>query len=268
MNEVVTPRLLKRWKKDGRPIVALTAYDFPTARILDEAGVDVILVGDSLGMVLMGLQDTINVTMDAMVHHTSMVARAVRRALVVADLPFLSYHLSTSHALTNAGRLMQEGGCRGVKLEGCRPELTESLVDAGIPVMGHLGLTPQSIRLTGHYRISGKSQKEHDLLVEQASIMEKAGCFSLVVECTMPDPARVMTSAISIPTIGIGSGDGCDGQILVLHDIIGLSSSPPARFARKYAAVGDEIRRAVESYAADVRERRFPTTEESYGKAK
>jgi len=260
----ITPSSLRRLKKAGTPIVALTAYDYITATLLDSAGVDVILVGDSVGMVVMGLSDTVGVKMESMIYHTSLVARGVRHALVVADLPFLSYHCSTSQALENAGRLLQDGGCFAVKLEGFRPELIRTMVDAGIPVMGHIGLTPQSYRLSGTYRISGRRQHEREDIIEQAKILEEAGCFSLVLEAMTPEPAREISELLSIPTIGIGAGPGCDGQILVLHDLVGLTTGEAPKFVRRYASVAGDISRAVTAYADDVRSRRFPSTEETY----
>jgi len=259
----VTPSVLKKWKKEGRKIVALTAYDHSFARILDTSGVDVILVGDSLGMVIMGLPDTVGVEMDDMVHHTTTVCRAVERALVVTDLPFLSYHLSVSQALENAGRLLQQGGCQAVKLEGCRPKIVETLVDAGIPVMGHIGLAPQSVRLSGGYRVAGKSVTGRSELIDQAKELEHAGCFAIVLECILPEPAKAITASISVPTIGIGSGKDCDGQILVINDMLGLTTRT-SKFVRRYASLGDEIHRAVRQFADDVIEGTFPASEESY----
>jgi 3-methyl-2-oxobutanoate hydroxymethyltransferase len=264
VSEHVTPSLLKRWKKDGRKITSLTAYDFPMARLLDEAGIDVILVGDSLGMVVLGLADTVGVDMETMVYHTSIVSGAVERALVVADLPFLSYHLSVSQALENAGRLLREGGSQAVKLEGFRPQLVEAMVDAGIPVVGHLGMLPQSFRLTGKYRVAGRKTAEQERLQREAEELAEAGCCAIVLECVLPEPARLISQALSIPTIGIGSGSGCDGQILVVHDMLGLTSVEQPRFVRCYAHLADTISTAAKQYIADVREGTFPSDEESY----
>lgn len=264
MSEHVTPALLRRWKSESRKISALTAYDYPVACITDGAGIDVILVGDSVGTAVLGLPDTVGVTMDAMIHHSRAVSRGVKRALVVGDMPFLSYHLSTSRALENAARFLQEGGCQAVKLEGFRPAVVEVLVDAGVPVMGHLGLLPQRIRLTGSYRVAGRSEHERALLLEQAQALERAGCFAIVLECVMPEPAGDVTRALSVPTIGIGSGPLCDGQILVIHDMLGLGRGRVPRFVRRYADLEDAIRRAVGAYADDVREGRFPGSHETY----
>lgn len=260
----VTPPMLRQWKREGRKIAALTSYDAPTAGALDRAGIDVILVGDSVGTAVLGLSDTVGVTMDAMIHHAAAVSRAVHRAMVVGDMPFLSFHLSTTRALKNAARFLREGGCHAVKLEGHRPKVVEAMVDAGIPVMGHLGLLPQRVRLTGSYRVAGRSGDERAVLLEHARDLEQAGCFSLVLECVMPEPAGEISAALSIPTIGIGSGSSCDGQILVLHDMLGLSGERVPRFVRRYAELADVILTAVTAYAEDVRQGRFPAPNETY----
>ena len=264
LSEHVTPSVLKRWKKEGKKITALTAYDHTIARILDEAGIDLILVGDSLGMVVMGLPDTVGVNMDIMVYHTSIVSTAVKRAIVVSDLPFLSYHLSVSQALENAGRLLQEGGSKAVKLEGFRPRLVEAMVDAGIPVIGHLGMVPQSVRLTGKYRVAGRRAGEQERLQKQAEELTEAGCCAIVLECVLPEPARAISASLSIPTIGIGSGNGCDGQILVVHDMLGLTAAKQPRFVRCYAHLAQEIGSAVKQYTTDVEEGTFPSDDETY----
>lgn len=263
-SDSITPSALRKLKKSNTPIVALTAYDYITASIIDSAGVDVILVGDSVGMVVMGLPDTVAVKMESMIYHTSLVSRAASHALVVADLPFLSYHCSVAQGMENAGRLLQDGGCNAIKLEGFRPELIRSMVDAGIPVMGHIGLTPQSYRLSGKYRVTGRHKHEQEDLKRQAKTLEDAGCFSIVLEAMMPDPAREISEMLTIPTIGIGAGSGCDGQILVLHDVIGLTAGDTPKFVRRYASIADEIHRAVSSYAEDVRGHRFPSPDETY----
>lgn len=261
----VTPLQLAQWKKAGRKIIALTAYDYPMAKALDEAGVDVILVGDSVATTVLGLPDTVAVTMDEMIHHAMAVSRAVARAMVVGDMPFLSYHLSTSRALKNAARFLRQGGCQAVKLEGFRPAVVEAMVDAGIPVMGHLGLLPQRVRLTGGYKVAGRTPQETSHLLAQAKELERAGCFSLVLECVMPEPARQITEALSIPTIGIGSGPHCDGQILVLHDMLGLTAGPRLpRFVRRYADLAGTIREAVASYVRDVQRGEYPAPHETY----
>jgi len=256
--------MLRQWKQEGRKITALTSYDFPTAQVIDKAGIDIVLVGDSVGTAVLGLPDTVGVTMDAMIHHAQAVSRGAARAMVVGDMPFLSFHLSTTRAMKNAARFLQEGGCHAVKLEGFRPAVVEAMVDAGIPVMGHLGLLPQRVRLTGSYRVAGRSSHEGALLLEHAKALEQAGCFSIVLECVMPGPAGEITDALSIPTIGIGSGPHCDGQILVLHDILGLSGPRIPRFVRRYADLVDVIRKAVSAYAEDVLQGRFPASHETY----
>ena len=264
MSRRVTPSMLRQWKQEGRKISALTSYDFPTAQVVDKAGIDIVLVGDSVGTAVLGLPDTVGVTMDAMIHHAQAVSRGVERAMVVGDMPFLSYHLSTARAMRNGARFLQEGGCQAVKLEGPRPAVVEAMTDAGIPVMGHLGLLPQRLRLTGSYRIAGRSAEEGALLLQHAKELEQAGCFSIVLECVMPEPAGEITAALSIPTIGIGAGPHCDGQILVLHDILGLSGPRVPRFVRRYADVRDVIHNAVSAYADDVLQGRFPASHETY----
>ncbi len=264
MTDRVTPAVLLRWKREGRKIVALTAYDAVMGSIHDEAGVDIVLVGDSVGTAVLGFPDTVCVTMDEMVHHASAVSRGVRRAMVVGDMPFLSFKLSHAQALENAARFLREGGCQAVKLEGYCPSLVEAMVDAGIPVMGHLGLLPQRVRLTGSYRVIGRRSEESQRLVEQARGLEQAGCFALVLECVMPGPAEEITGSLKIPTIGIGSGAGCDGQILVVNDMLGLTGGRIPRFVRVYADLRRVILNAVAAYATDVREGRYPAVSETY----
>jgi 3-methyl-2-oxobutanoate hydroxymethyltransferase len=252
---------LREKKRRGEKLVMLTAYDATMGRLLDAAGMDVILVGDSVGMVVLGHDSTLPVTLDQMVHHTAAVARGVRRALVVADMPFLSYQVSVTEAVRNAGRLMQEGGAAGVKVEGGQPvaDTVKRLVDVGIPVMGHLGLTPQSVHQLGGYRRQAATDGAADKLVEDAAQLEEAGAFSLVLESIPADVARRVTERLEIPTFGIGAGPHCDGQVLVTHDVLGLSQrSPP--FAKRYVDLGAEITRAVERFVEDVRGGRFPET--------
>ena len=249
----------------AEPLVMVTAYDAPTARIADGAGVDMILVGDSVAMVVLGHDDTLQVTMDDMVHHTAAVARCRTRALLVADLPWLSYHLSAPDTVGNAGRLMR-CGARAVKLEGGRKRvpMVSALVNAEIPVMGHVGLTPQSVHVTGGYGVQARSEAEARTVVDDAVALADAGCFAIVVESVPDAVARMVTEAVPVPTIGIGAGPGCDGQVLVLHDLLGLDGGTAPRFARRYADLEATAVVAVAEYAADVRGRRFPSEEETY----
>lgn len=250
------------WKTEGRKIKALTAYDFPTARILDEAGVDCILVGDSLGTVVQGWDNTLRVTLDQAVYHAEMVARAVKHALVVADLPFLSYHVSKRQAVRSAGRMLKETHCQGVKLEGGRRKAStiRALVEAEIPVMGHIGLTPQSVRRFGGYKV----QRDAEELTADAVAVAEAGAFAIVLECIPAELAGQISQRIPIPTIGIGAGSACDGQILVLHDMLGLFDAFQPKFVRRYADLGTAIRDAVTRYAADVDSGEFPNEKESF----
>ena len=251
---------------EKRKIVCLTAYDYPTARFVDEAGVDVVLVGDSLGMVVLGYENTLPLTMEEMLHHTRAVRRGVRKALVVADMPYGSFHGDTREAVRNAVRFVKEAGAEAVKIEGGerRMDLIAQIVEAEIPVMGHIGLTPQSMHAFGGFRVQGKSVEAAERLLRDARAVEEAGAFSVVVESVPRELAARITNELRIPTIGIGAGPDCDGQILVLHDMIGLSVGHTPKFARRYASVGEAIRNAVVAYADDVREGRFPADEESY----
>ena len=247
-------------------IVALTAYDHPTARILDEAGADILLVGDSVGNVVLGLESTLPVTIQVMLHHTAAVVRAHPRALVVADMPFLSYHTGAAEAVRNAGRFIQEAGAEAVKIEGGvrRAAIIRAMVDADIPVMGHIGLTPQSVNALGGYRVQGRDGDAVDLLLADAHAVEEAGAFSLVLEAIPAAVGSLITHSIGIPTIGIGAGPDCDGQILVSHDLFGLTAGSPPRFVRRYADLAETMREAVRRYAADVRAGTFPSEVESY----
>ncbi|HUI55776.1 MAG TPA: 3-methyl-2-oxobutanoate hydroxymethyltransferase [Bryobacteraceae bacterium] len=246
-------------KAQRRKITMLTAYDATMARLLDEAGIDVLLVGDSLGVVILGNETTIPVTMDAMVHHTRAVANGAKRALVIADLPFLSYQASAADAVRNAGRLVQEGGASAVKLEGglVMAETVQRLVEIGIPVMGHIGLTPQSVHQLGGYRMVGKTRSEAESLVQDARALEAAGAFAVVLECIPEEIAAGITAALQIPTIGIGSGPYCDGQVLVSYDAFGFFEAAP-RFVKLYARMGEEMRAAAREYIDDVEQGRFP----------
>jgi len=261
----VTAVSLRDRKKAGERIAVLTAYDYPTAKLMDHAGVEVILVGDSCGMVVMGHANTLPVTMDQMVHHTAMVARATTNALVVADLPFLSYQVSPENALRNAGRLIAEGGAQAVKLEGPASKFgpaIEAILRAGIPVMGHLGLTPQSIHQIGGYKIQGRDPAGRKRLEAEAKGLENAGCFSVVLECIPAALAKVITESLSIPTIGIGAGPACDGQVLVMHDILGLGKY--TKFAKVYGDAGALMSKAFTEYVAEVKSGAFPSPEHSF----
>jgi 3-methyl-2-oxobutanoate hydroxymethyltransferase len=267
--KVTVPEIVKA-KATGRPIVALTAYDFPFARIADEAGVDLILVGDSLGMVVQGYDTTLPVTMDEMVYHCRMVARARRRALVVADLPFLSYQVSPTDAVANAGRLIKEGAAEAVKLEGgCAvAETIERIAAVDIPVMGHIGLTPQSVHRMGGHKVQGRRRGQapgqRERLIDDALAVEAAGAFAIVLEGIPLDLAAELTARLTIPTIGIGAGVHCDGQILVLHDVLGLCERTAPRFAKRYADLWSAAQEAIGGYAREVRERAFPTPGHSF----
>ncbi len=262
----VTISEIKAMKRRGEPIVMLTAYDYPSARLVEEAGVPVILVGDSLGMVVLGYDTTLPVTMDEMLHHVKAVVRGTQRALVVADMPFMSFQTGPEDALRNAGRFLQEGGAQAVKLEGGTTvaATVRRLVDAGIPVMGHIGLTPQSLHQLGGYKVQGKTPHAAVRLMNDAVALEQAGAFAVVLE-TIPAPlARLITQRLRVPTIGIGAGPHCDGQVQVYHDLLGLFEGFVPKHARQYARLGEAVRDAVAAYAGDVREGRFPTEEHSF----
>lgn len=261
-------------KQQGDKIVMLTAYDYPSARIAEAAGVDMILVGDSLGMVVLGYDDTIKVTLDDMLHHSKAVARGSERALVVTDLPFMTYQTSVEDAMRNAGRLLQEGGAQAVKLEGGvhMAETVRRLVQVGIPVVGHIGLTPQSINQLGGYKVQGRTPEAAERLLEDAVALQQAGAFCIVLE-TVPAPlAELITQRLAIPVIGIGAGAACDGQVLVWHDLLSYHTSfltrHIPRHVKEYAHVGDDMRKAIEQYAAEVRDGSFPTPEQSFRMSK
>jgi 3-methyl-2-oxobutanoate hydroxymethyltransferase len=249
---------LQEQKRRGQRITVLTAYDATMARLLDRAGIDVLLVGDSLGMVVMGLDTTIPVTLDTMVHHTRAVARGTKRALVVADLPFLTYQISPEEALRNAARLMQEGNAQAVKLEGNALEAISRMVSAGIPVMGHLGLTPQSVHQLGGHITQGRTQEQAERLREDARKVQEAGAFALVLECIPAELAREITRDLSIPTIGIGAGPDCDGQVLVSYDAFGLYDGRIPSFVKQYAQLGEAIVAGAKKYIEEVRNGCFP----------
>jgi len=261
---VCVPDLLKM-KQRGDKIAMLTAYDFPTARRLDEAGADILLVGDSLGMVVLGYESTLPVTMDDMIHHTKAVVRGTQRALVVADMPYLSYHLSRRDTVHHAGRFVQEAGAKAVKVEGGRKRVRaiRAIRDAEIPVMGHVGLTPQSVHEFGGFKVQGKSAAAARAILEDALALEEAGVFSLVLEGIPAELAGMITERLSVPTIGIGAGLACDGQVLVTHDLLGFTEGHVPSFARKYAEVGVTVSEACRHFVEDVRGGRFPSDTES-----
>ncbi|OMH41057.1 3-methyl-2-oxobutanoate hydroxymethyltransferase [Desulfurobacterium indicum] len=261
----VTTKTLLEMKRNGEKITMLTAYDYTSALILDSAGVDVILVGDSLGMVMLGYDSTIPVTMEEMIHHTKAVVRARKRAMIIFDMPFLSYQTGKRDAILNAGRALKETGCDAVKIEGGveQEETIRALVNAGIPVCGHIGLQPQSVNVYGGYVLRGKGE-EREKLIEDAKAVEKAGAFAIVLEKIPSDLAKEITEMVSIPTIGIGAGKECDGQVLVFHDMIGMFDKFKPKFVKRYAEIGKEIRNAVETYVSEVKRGVFPDEEYSY----
>lgn len=261
-----TVSTFREQKAKGEKISMLTAYDYSTAKLMDEAGINGILVGDSLGMVVLGYEDTLPVTMEDMIHHTAAVCRGAKNTLVVGDMPFMSYQLSVEEAVYNAGRLMKEGRCQAVKLEGgasvC-PQI-RAITNASIPVMAHIGLTPQSINAFGGFKVQGKSEEAAKKLLEDAKAVEEAGAFAVVLECVPAKLAELISKSISIPTIGIGAGAGCDGQILVYQDMLGLFSDFTPKFVKKYANVGEMMTQAFRDYIADVQEGSFPAPEHTF----
>jgi 3-methyl-2-oxobutanoate hydroxymethyltransferase len=262
MSQAVTVKTLMAMKQEKTRIVSLTAYDFPFAKIADEAGVDIILVGDSLGMVIQGGSGTLGVTMDDMLYHTRMVARGVKRALVVGDMPFLSYQVSLSDAVYNAGRFLKEAGAAAVKLEGGSAVVGQikAMTEAGIPVQAHIGLTPQSVHLLGGYKV----QRDEQRLLADAEAVQAAGAFSVVLEGIPAEIASKITHTLQIPTIGIGAGRDCDGQVLVLHDMLGLSGGHVPKFVKRYAGLRSDALDAIGNYVAEVREGSFPGDEHTY----
>ena len=247
-------------------IPCVTAYDYVSARLADAAGIPLLLVGDSLGNAVLGYTSTLPVTMDDMLHHTAAVARGTKDALVVADMPFLSYQISIPEAIRNAGRFLQEAGADAVKIEGgaFRVPLVETLTQNGIPVLGHIGLTPQSVNMLGGYKVQGRTREAAEQLIADAKALAEAGVFAIVLECVPPDIAAEVTAASSVPIIGIGAGPICDGQVLVMHDLLGLSENPPPKFVKPYAALADTIRNAFRAYADEVRSGAFPAAEHCY----
>ncbi len=258
----ITAPAVRAMKGKSR-VAVLTAYDYPTARLADAAGADVILVGDSLGMVVLGYPDTLSVTVDEMVHHTRAAARGTKHALLVGDMPWLSYHVSVDQTIENAGRFIR-AGATAVKLEGGKPSrirMVEAILDCEIPVMGHIGLTPQSVNAFGGFKVQGKGAEAAKRLIDQAVALDEAGCFSLVLECVPAELAAFISEKVSIPTIGIGAGPACDGQVLVYHDLLGLYDDLAPKFVRRYAEAGTVMREALQRYVEDVREGRFPDIE-------
>ena len=264
----VTTRTLLEMKEKGERIVALTCYDALFARLLDATGVDVLLVGDSLNQVLAGASSTLSATLEQMIYHTTMVRRGTERALVVCDMPFLTYQISPDDAVKNCGRAMKETGCHAVKIEGgqAMAATVRRLVEVGIPVMGHIGLTPQSVHALGGYRVQGRDDAAAGRLRADATALQDAGAFAVVLELVPAPLASQITKSLTIPTIGIGAGPACDGQVLVLHDMLGLNDQFSAKFVKKYAALAEDVREAARVFAAEVREGRYPGPEHSFGK--
>lgn len=261
-----TVTTFKDAKKQGKKLTMLTAYDYSTAKLFDEAGVDSMLVGDSLGMTMLGYDSTLPVTMEDMIHHTKAVVRGAKNALVVGDMPYMSYHLSVQQAVENAGRFIKEAGAQAVKLEGgaafC-PEI-EAMTRASIPVVGHLGLTPQSINAFGGFKVQGKSEEAARKIIEDAQALEAAGAFAIVLECVPAKLAEIITANVAVPTIGIGAGAGCDGQVLVYQDMLGMYDNFTPKFVRKFAEVGAMMKQGVQEYCAAVQDSSFPAAEHTF----
>ena len=262
----VTTRNIQEFKKKGQKFAVLTAYDYQMAKLVEEAGVPVILVGDSLGQVVLGYDSTVKVTMEEMLHHTKAVVRATQRAMIISDMPFLSYNVDNGQALNNAGRFLQEGGAQAVKLEGGVhiAKTVNRIVEAGIPVMGHIGLTPQSVHQLGGCRVQGKTSEEAHNLMEDALALEAAGAFSIVLELIPASVAETISRRLTVPTIGIGAGVDCDAQVQVINDMLGLNTDFVPKHAKQYATLGDRIREAVTAYASEVQAGTFPTEAESF----
>ncbi|AEG58536.1 3-methyl-2-oxobutanoate hydroxymethyltransferase [Desulforamulus ruminis DSM 2154] len=269
MTKRVTTADFRRMKQEGQPIAMLTAYDYPTATLVDASGIDAILVGDSLGNVVLGYDSTVPVTMEDIIHHLRAVTRGAKRAMVIGDLPFLSYHISKEESVRNAGRLMQEGLAQAVKLEGGREvaETVRAITAAGIPVMGHLGLTPQSVHQLGGFKVQGKDGEAARKLLEDAKALEQAGAFAIVLECIPQQLAGVLTEALSIPTIGIGAGGRCDGQVLVINDLLGMFSDFTPKFVKQYANLKEQIIQACAAYKDEVKGRVFPEPQHVFNMA-
>lgn len=256
----VTVDFFKKSKLEDKKISMLTAYDYSTAKLLDSAGVDALLVGDSLGMVMLGHENTLQVSLEDIIHHSKAVANGTKRSFIVADMPFLSYHISTEESIRNAGRLIQEGRAEAVKLEGGREikDTIKAIVDAQIPVMGHLGLTPQSINALGGYKVQGKSELEAKKIIEDAQLLEECGVFAIVLECIPEKLAQIITEKVSIPTIGIGAGKECDGQVLVTQDMFNMFGDFKPKFVKQYGDIGEMITRGVQDYIREVENKSFP----------
>ncbi|MDR5658709.1 3-methyl-2-oxobutanoate hydroxymethyltransferase [Serpentinicella sp. ANB-PHB4] len=265
MNKFTTASFLKA-KAEGHKISMLTAYDYSMAKLVDEAGVDSILVGDSLGMVVLGYENTLQVTVDDIIHHCKAVARGTKRALVIADMPFLSYHVSVEDTVRNAGRMIQEGQAHCVKLEGGAEVIdkVEAIVKAQIPVIGHLGLTPQSVNIMGGFKVQGKSEAQAKKIIEDAKLLEKAGAFAVVLECVPEKLAKIITESINIPTIGIGAGKHCDGQVLVTQDMLGMFSDFVPKFVKQYSEVGISIQEGVKAYIDEIQTGAFPEEKHTF----
>lgn len=266
MSGKVTIELLQQMKASGEKITMLTAYDYPTAMLVDQAGVDMILVGDSLGMTVLGLEDTVPVTMADMLHHTRAVMRGVKRCFVVADMPFMSYNISREESIRNAGSLIKEAGAHAVKLEGGREmaSMVQAIVDAGIPVLGHLGLTPQTATKLGGFKVQGRGDTAAEKMLADALALQGAGVFGIVLECVPVQLADKITKEISVPTIGIGAGGGCDGQVLVYHDVLGLFDRFRPRFVKQYRNLSEDIKAALQEYHQEVKEGSFPSREHTF----
>jgi 3-methyl-2-oxobutanoate hydroxymethyltransferase len=264
----VTTHTLLKMKGEGKRIVMLTCYDALFARLLDTSGVDVLLVGDSVNQVLAGAETTLSATLEQMIYHTKIVRRGAQRAMVVCDMPFLTYQVTPAEAIRNCGRVLAETGCHAVKVEGGAPiaPTVRALVDVGIPVMGHVGLTPQSVNALGGYLVQGRDDATALRLKNDALALQEAGAFAIVLELVPAPRASEITKSLTVPTIGIGAGPACDGQVLVLHDMLGLNERFTAKFVKKYAALAEDVREAVSLYAAEVREGRYPGPEHSFGK--
>lgn len=266
MNNKFTVSSFINAKKNNEKITMLTAYDYSMAKIVEEAGIDVILVGDSLGMVVQGYDSTLEVTIEDMIYHTRAVARGTNRAMIVADMPFLSYHISIEETIRNAGKLIQEGKAEAVKIEGGTEvvDKVKALIDAKIPVMGHIGLTPQSVNVFGGFKVQGKQEKEAKKIIEDAIALEKAGVFGIVLEGIPEKLAGIITKKVNVPTIGIGAGKHCDGQVLVINDMLGMYSDFTPKFVKKYATLNIDIFNAIKDYIKEVKEEKFPSKEHTF----
>ncbi len=262
----VTKATFLQKKLKNEKITVLTAYDYSMAKLLDQGGVDCLLVGDSLGMTMLGYEDTLSVTMEDMIHHTKAVVRGTKNAMVVADMPFLSYHISVEDAIRNAGRLIKEAGAHAIKLEGGFQikDKIEGIINAQIPVMGHLGLTPQSVNAFGGFKVQGKSESQAQKLIEEAKLLEGLGCFAIVLECIPAKLAKIISESVSIPTIGIGAGADCDGQVLVIQDLLGMYTELTPKFVKQYAVLNGIIENAVKSYCDEVKDSVFPSEEHTF----